>query len=82
MARQARPRRRLHEPPALCIPGSPWVGRDHSVPQQPTLEGTWHRVPDGPGRGVELNEEAVEQQTFEFWEARHLHRRDGSHTNW
>ncbi len=51
-------------------------------PQQPKLEGTWHRVPDGPGLGVEINEEAVREETFRFWEAPHLHRRDGSHTNW
>jgi galactonate dehydratase len=51
-------------------------------PQQPQLEGTWHRVPDGPGLGVEFNEELAREQTFKFWESPHLHRRDGSHTNW
>jgi galactonate dehydratase len=51
-------------------------------PKQPKLEGTWHRVPDGPGLGVEVNEEALTERTFEFWESPHLHRRDGSHTNW
>ncbi len=56
--------------------------RDEVFPVQPRLEGTWHRVPEGPGLGVEVNEEAVSEQTFKFWEAPHLHRRDGSHTNW
>ena len=51
-------------------------------PRQPRLEGTWHRVPDGPGLGVEINKEAVKDETFKFWEAPHLRRRDGSYTNW
>ena len=51
-------------------------------PQQPKLDGVWHKVPDGPGLGVEFNEELAKEQTFKFWEAPHLRRRDGSHTNW
>ena len=51
-------------------------------PEQPKLEGTYHIVPDGPGLGVEFNEELAREQTFKFWERPHLHRRDGSHTNW
>ena len=51
-------------------------------PVQPELEGPWFRVPDGPGLGVEFNEELAVSRPFEFWEAPHLHRRDGSHTNW
>ena len=35
-----------------------------------------------PGLGVEFNEELAAKQSFKFWEATHLHRRDGSHTNW
>ena len=49
---------------------------------QPVLEGVWHRVKDEPGLGIEFNEEIALAQTFEFWEAPHLRRRDGSHTNW
>ena len=49
---------------------------------QPVLEGVWHRVKDAPGLGIEFNEEIALAQTFEFWEAPHLRRRDGSHTNW
>ena len=55
---------------------------DEVFPRQPKLEGVWHRVPDGPGLGVEVNEEAIAEREFAFWEAPHLHRRDGSHTNW
>lgn len=51
-------------------------------PVQPVLEGPRFRVPDTPGLGVEFNEELASRQTFEFSEAPHLHRRDGSHTNW
>ncbi|HHX44172.1 MAG TPA: mandelate racemase/muconate lactonizing enzyme family protein, partial [Chloroflexi bacterium] len=39
-------------------------------------------VPEAPGLGVEFNEELAQQQSFKFWEPPHLHRRDGSHTNW
>ena len=52
-------------------------------PVQPQLEGTWHRVPDTPGLGVEFNEDHPKvKEAFRFWEAPHLHRRDGSYTNW
>jgi galactonate dehydratase len=51
-------------------------------PVQPTLDGTGFPVLDTPGLGVEFNEELARKQTFKFWEAPHLHRRDGSHTNW
>ena len=50
-------------------------------PIQPTLEGDHYTLPTGPGLGVEFNEEAA-GEPFEFWEAPHLHRRDGSSTNW
>ena len=39
-------------------------------------------VSDAPGLGVEVNEELVKKQSFKFWEAPHLKRRDGSVTNW
>ena len=50
-------------------------------PVQPELEGTRYPVPTVPGLGVEFNEEMA-GKPFEFWEAPHLHRRDGSYTNW
>ena len=51
-------------------------------PVQPKLEGAVYPVSDAPGLGVEVNEEAVAAQSFRFWEAPHLKRRDGSVTNW
>jgi len=35
-----------------------------------------------PGLGVEVNEERLTAESFKFWEAPHLKRRDGSVTNW
>ncbi|MEM7129037.1 MAG: mandelate racemase/muconate lactonizing enzyme family protein [Chloroflexota bacterium] len=51
-------------------------------PLQPELDGARFPVPDSPGLGVEVDEEAVGRQTFKFWEAPHPHRADGSYTNW
>ncbi len=51
-------------------------------PVQHKLEGAVIPVPEGPGLGVEVNEELVAAQTFKFSEPPHLRRRDGSHTNW
>jgi galactonate dehydratase len=38
-------------------------------------------VPEAPGLGIEVNEDAL-SVPFKPWEAPHLHRRDGSYTNW
>ncbi len=51
-------------------------------PVQPQLEGARFPVLDTPGLGVEVNEEFIKQQSFKFWEAPHLHKHDGSFTNW
>ncbi|TEU15686.1 MAG: mandelate racemase/muconate lactonizing enzyme family protein [Anaerolineales bacterium] len=51
-------------------------------PVQPELVGARFPVPDTPGLGVEFNEELAASQSYKFSEAPHLHRRDGSHTNW
>ncbi len=51
-------------------------------PLQHTQDGPNIVVPDQPGLGVEFNEELAMEQTFEFWEAPRLRRRDGSYTNW
>jgi len=50
-------------------------------PVQHALVGDRYPVPDGPGLGVEFNEDMA-QESFEFWEAPHLRKRDGSYTNW
>ena len=54
---------------------------DEMFPVQPSRVGVRYPVPSLPGLGVEFNEE-FGNSPFEFWEAPHLHRRDGSHTNW
>jgi len=51
-------------------------------PQLLELDGDTIPVPDRPGLGVEVNEEYIKAQSFAFWEAPHLHRHDGSYTNW
>ena len=51
-------------------------------PVQPRLNGTSFPVPEAPGLGVEFDESVAARQQFRFWEAPHLHRRDGSYTNW
>jgi len=55
---------------------------DTIFPNQLKLQGTGIAVPDLPGLGVEVDEEFIKQQSFKFWEAPHLRRRDGSVTNW
>ena len=54
---------------------------DRVFQKQVTLDGAWYPVPDSPGLGVEVNEEEL-NTPYRFWEAPHLRRRDGSHTNW
>ncbi len=51
-------------------------------PMQPKLEGSSFPVPIGPGLGVDVNEDYIRAQSLKLWEAPHLHRRDGSYTNW
>jgi galactonate dehydratase len=51
-------------------------------PVQPKLEQSYYPVSDAPGLGIEVNEELIAPQSFEFWEAPHLKRRGGAATNW
>jgi galactonate dehydratase len=51
-------------------------------PVQPQLKGAFYPVSDAPGLGVEVDEDLAMKQSFQFWEAPHLKRRDGSVTNW
>ena len=51
-------------------------------PSQLVQDGPRLMIPDAPGLGVDVNEEYIAEQSFKFWEAPHLRRRDGSHTNW
>jgi galactonate dehydratase len=55
---------------------------DEFFPVKPRLEGAVFPVSDAPGLGVEVNEALIRKQSFEFWEAPHLVRPDGSVTNW
>jgi len=55
---------------------------DEIFPNQLKLQGNGIAVPDVPGLGVEVDEEFIKRQSFKFWEAPHLRRRDGSVTNW
>jgi galactonate dehydratase len=55
---------------------------DELFPMQSKLDGSGFPVGDAPGLGIEVNEELGRQGSFKFWEAPHLHRRDGSVTNW
>ena len=55
---------------------------ENIFPTQLKQDGARYAVPTTPGLGVEFNEEAFKQQTFKFWEAPKLYRRDGSVQNW
>ena len=74
---------------AAAVPNYAWLEErttdlifdDETFPVQPQIEGVRYRVPTGPGLGVEFNEEMAEEP-YRFREQPHLHRRDGSVTNW
>ncbi|WP_029076555.1 mandelate racemase/muconate lactonizing enzyme family protein [Kaistia adipata] len=79
---------------AAAVPNFSWLetrtstaeqlGFDNSefFPVQPRIDKAHYPVLDTPGLGVEVNEELIKKQSFKFWEAPHLKRRDGSVTNW
>jgi galactonate dehydratase len=78
---------------AAAVPNFAWLetrapeaklGFDNTdfFPVQPRLDGPCYPVSTLPGLGVEVNEHAIAAQSFRFWEAPHLRRRDGSVTNW
>ena len=50
-------------------------------PVQPDIEAGRVVLLDRPGLGVEVDEASL-TEPFQYWESPHLHRRDGSHTNW
>ncbi len=55
---------------------------DVLFPVQPRLDGNAFPVLDTPGLGVEIDEERAQAQTWQFWEAPHWQRTDGSVQNW
>ena len=74
---------------AAAVPNYAWLEdrsseflfEDEMFSGQHKKDGVRHAVPTGPGLGVEFNEELA-GRPFEFWEAPHLKRNDGSYTNW
>jgi galactonate dehydratase len=79
---------------AAAVPNFSWqearstpsesLGFDNAeiFPVQPQIEGSMYPVGDAPGIGVEVDEERLKAEEFKFSEEMHLHRRDGSYTNW
>ena len=51
-------------------------------PKKPEVKNGKYDVSDEPGLGIEINEEALIEYNFKFWEAPHLQKSDGSYTNW
>lgn len=66
----------------ISLDGANRHSNDDLFPLQPRLDGAGFPVLDAPGLGVEFNEELALKQPFKYWEAPHLHKRDGSYTNW
>jgi L-alanine-DL-glutamate epimerase-like enolase superfamily enzyme len=52
------------------------------VPNQPVWEDGFILPPKGPGLGIEFNREAAAGHALKISELTHLHREDGSFTNW
>ena len=48
----------------------------------PKESGGFYELPDTPGHGVDVNEEAIQKGSFQFWEAPRMKKPDGSFTNW
>ncbi|WP_341938286.1 mandelate racemase/muconate lactonizing enzyme family protein [Marinimicrobium sp. C2-29] len=48
----------------------------------PTLSDNHFTVSDSPGLGIDVDEAAIQSQTFNFWEPPRLIKPDGSYTNW
>src|SRR4029078_11387409 len=78
---------------AAAVPNFAWLetrapesklGFDNSefFPGLPQLDGCDYPVSDQPGLAIEINKAAIQVESFRFWEAPHLRRRDGSVTNW
>jgi galactonate dehydratase len=80
---------------AAAVPNFAWLecretlGEDpalHDSPvfiDRPKLVGASYPVPTGPGLGIDIDEAALQAVVSDRWsECPHLHRSDGSHTNW
>ena len=51
-------------------------------PASLALEGDSFPLPEAPGLGVEVNEDALDDYPFALFETPHWRRRDGAYTNW
>ena len=46
------------------------------------LEKNSYPLPTGPGLGITIDEDILNQYPFKAWEPPHWRRKDGSFTNW
>jgi len=63
-------------------PRKPGTSLTDVVLNQPEWEDGYLLPPQGPGLGIEFDREAAEAHPFRMKELPHLHREDGSFTNW
>jgi len=64
------------------LPRRPGDSMPDVVLNQPVWKDGYLLPPEAPGLGIEFNREAIKQYPFEITELPHLHRTDGSVTNW
>ena len=64
------------------LPHRPGQSMPDAITGQPLWEAGNLRPLDTPGLGLEVDREALARYTFEMTELPHLHRADGSFTNW
>jgi galactonate dehydratase len=69
-------------PPADGSTSYPFPEEEEIFSRYLQMQGNGFAVSDSPGLGVEVDEKRLSRGEFRFWEAPHLQRRDGSHTNW
>jgi galactonate dehydratase len=63
-------------------PRKPGTSLTDVVLNQPEWEDGYLLPPEGPGLGIEFDRDAAEAHPFRMRELTHLHREDGSFTNW
>jgi len=63
-------------------PRQPGTTLTDVIPVQPEWEGGYLLASARPGLGIEFDREAAKRHPFQMLEPPHLHRRDGSFTNW
>lgn len=63
-------------------PSKPGTSLTDIVLNQPVWQDGFILAPTAPGLGIEFDRQAASQQPFQMTELPHLHRSDGSFTNW